>query len=80
MCIWFEVTPLHGNPAEVETSTHLATMVSCKVEDLPTVSGEPMGDDECLCDLDIDGFASKFSYRYELGETTYDNSLIEVSA
>ncbi|MGR3991642.1 hypothetical protein [Pseudomonas sp. 1121_17] len=79
MCIWFEVTPLHGNPAEVETSTHLAKVVGCEIQDLPTSSGMPMDDDECLCDLDITAFEAKFGYRYEGCETTFDNMLIEVT-
>ncbi|WP_110946447.1 hypothetical protein [Pseudomonas bohemica] len=76
MCIWFEVTPLHGNPAEVETSTELAAIVGCDESDLPTHSGLPM-ENECLCDLDIEAFEAKFNYRHDGGETTFDNYLIE---
>lgn len=76
MCIWFEVTPLHGNPAEVETSDELAEIVGCDESDLPTNSGQPM-ENECLCDLDIEAFEKKFGYRHKVGEATFDNLLIQ---
>ncbi|MDD1947754.1 hypothetical protein [Pseudomonas carnis] len=80
MCIWFEVTPLHDNPAEVHNAEGLADAVGCSVLDLPTLSDTSMEPRECLCDLDIEAFESKFGYRYEVGETSFDNRLVEVSA
>lgn len=48
MCIWFEVTPLHGNPEEVDNATQMAAIAGCEVSDLPTTSGSPMQDNDCL--------------------------------
>lgn len=79
MCIWFEVTPLHDNPAEVHNAGGLAEVVGCAVRDLPTISDTAMETGECLCDLDIEAFESKFGYRHEVGETSFDNRLVEVS-
>jgi len=79
MCIWFEVTPLHGNPAEVETSTELALIVGCEVGHLPTKSGSAMQQNDCLCDFDVEAFEKQFGYRHDGGETTYDNYLIQVT-
>ncbi len=79
MCIWFEVTPLHDNPAEVHNAGGLAEVVGCAVRDLPTISDTAMEPGECLCDLDIEAFESKFDYRHEVGETSFDNRLVEVS-
>jgi hypothetical protein len=77
MCIWFEVTPLHGNPAEVETSTDMAAIAGCEVGHLPTKSGSCMQQGECLCDFDVEEFAKVFGWRHEGGETTFDNYLIQ---
>lgn len=80
MCIWFEVFPLHNNPAEVDNAGGLAHAIGCSVRDLPTVSGTTMSPGECLCDLDIEAFEAKFRYRHEIGETSFDNRLTEVAA
>jgi hypothetical protein len=80
MCIWFEVTPLSGNPTEADNAQGLAEAIGCNVSELPTVSGEIMWIEECLCDLDIAAFESKFGYRHDVGETSIDNYLIEVPA
>ncbi|UXV21046.1 hypothetical protein N4P55_06735 [Pseudomonas fluorescens] len=80
MCIWFEVIPLHDNPAEAHNAGGLADAVGCAVRDLPTISDTTMESDECLCDLDIEAFELKFGYRHEVGETSFDNRLVEVSA
>lgn len=80
MCIWFEVKPLHGNPAEVDNAGGLAEAIGCSVRELPTISDTAMDPGECLCDLDIEAFELKFGYRYEQGDTTFDDRLIEVPA
>ncbi|NWB40906.1 hypothetical protein HX815_11350 [Pseudomonas sp. E6002] len=80
MCTWFEVTPLQDNPAEAHNAAGLADAVGCSVRDLPTLSDTAMEPGECLCDLDIEAFESKFGYRHEVGETSFDNRLVEVSA
>lgn len=77
MCIWFEVTPIHGGPEEVDTSTHMAAIARCEVSELPTISGSRMQHDDCLCDFDAEAFAAKFGFRLEAGETTYDHYLIQ---
>jgi hypothetical protein len=79
MCIWFEVTPLHGNPSEADNAQGLADAIGCNVSELPTISGETLLADECLCDLDIEAFEAKFGYLHEVGDTTFDNCLIEVA-
>ena len=80
MCYWYEVTRLDGRSAEVQTSSQLALIVCCRVENLPTSSGQPMGEDECLCDLDVEAFEREFGFRHEQGETTFDDRLVEVPA
>lgn len=77
MCIWFEVTPLHGNPEEVDNSTSMAMIADCEVSDLPTTSGDPMEPNDCLCDFDAEAFCKKFGFREEEGETTFDHYLIQ---
>lgn len=79
MCIWFEVMPLQGSPSEASNAQDLAEAIGCNVSELPTVSGEIMWIDECLCDLDIGALEAKFGYRYETGDTTFDNRLIEAA-
>lgn len=78
MCDWYYVTRLDGRSAEVETSTQLALIVCCRVENLPTSSGRTMGEDECLCDLDVETFERAFGYRFEEGDTSFDLRLVEV--
>lgn len=78
MCIWFEVKPLHGNPAEADNAAGLASAVGCSVRDLPTLSDTTMSPGECLCDLDIEACELKFGYRHEVGDTSFDNSLVEM--
>lgn len=80
MCIWFEIEGSSHNPAEVDNTTGLAEAIGCNVEDLPSISGEVLGHGECLCDLDISAFEAKFGYRHEVGETSFDNRLVEVSS
>lgn len=80
MCNWYDVTRLDGRSAEVETSSQLALIVCCRVGSLPTKSGDPMREDDCLCDLDVEAFKREFGYRFEEGETTYDLRLVEVPA
>lgn len=79
MCNWYDVKRLDGRSAEVETTSQLALIVCCRVEALPTNSGQSIGEDECLCDLDVEAFESQFGYRLEEGETTFDLRLIEVA-
>ena len=80
MCSWFEVEGASHNPAEADNAAGLAEAIGCKVEELPSISGEALSPNECLCDLDIEVFESKFVYRHEVGETSFDNRLVEVSA
>ncbi|MNG90070.1 hypothetical protein D3C76_571710 [compost metagenome] len=77
MCIWFEVTPLHGSPEEVDNATQMAAIAGCEVSDLPTNSGSPMHDNDCLCDFDAEAFGKKFGFRLEEGETTFDHYLVQ---
>lgn len=78
MCIWFEVTSIRDNPAEVHNAKGLADAVGCSVRDIPTLSDTSMEPSQCLCDLDIEIFESKFGYRHEVGETSFDNRFVEI--
>ena len=62
MCTWAETEKLDGSGDVVTSVYELARSLGCAPSDLVSRSGQPMDEDECLCDLDEEATGKKLGY------------------
>lgn len=72
MCTWAETEKLDGSGDVVTTADELARSLGCQREDLVTLSGRPLIENECLCDLDEAATDKKLGYAVSYPPERFD--------